>query len=204
MTQIRKHYSPAFKSKVVQEVLAGDKSLSQIAAHYGIHPNMISKWKRAALQAMPAAFDEESQAQVHAQIAALQAQHEKEKDDLHAEIGRLTMQVNWLQKEIRQELPRSARRSLVERGHLDLPLSLQAHLLGVSRSSLSYRSVGPSEEEIALKHQIDAIFTAYPFYGSRRITEQLRREGWQINRKAVQRHMREMGLEPIAAGPNLE
>jgi transposase len=60
MTQIRKHYSPAFQSQVVQEVLAGDKSLSQIAAHYGFHPNTISKWKRAALQAMLSAFDEES------------------------------------------------------------------------------------------------------------------------------------------------
>lgn len=82
-------------------------------------------------------------------------------------------------------------------------MSLQAKLLGVSRSSLYYQPVAPSAEEIALKHRIDAIYTAYPFYGSRRITEQLRREEWQINRKAVQRHMREMGLEAICPGPNL-
>ena len=100
MVQIRKHYSPTFKAQVVQEVLAGDKSLGQIAVQYGIHPNMISKWKRAALQAMPTAFDEESQFQAQAQISALKAQHEKEKEELHAEIGRLTMQVNWLQKKI--------------------------------------------------------------------------------------------------------
>jgi len=84
----------------VQEVLAGEKSLGQIAAQYGLHPNMISKWRRAALKAMPTAFDEESQMQAQAQIAALKAQHEKEKEELHAEIGRLTMQVNWLQKKI--------------------------------------------------------------------------------------------------------
>ncbi len=84
MVQIRKHYSPTFKAQVVQEVLAGEKSLGQIASQYGIHPNMISKWKRAALQAMPTAFDEESQLQAKAQIAALQAQHEKEKEELHA------------------------------------------------------------------------------------------------------------------------
>lgn len=84
----------------MQEVLAGEKSLGQIAAQYGIHPNMIGKWKRAALEAMPSTFDEESQLQTQAQIAALKAQHEKEKEELHAEIGRLTMQVNWLQKKI--------------------------------------------------------------------------------------------------------
>jgi putative transposase len=44
---------------------------------------------------------------------------------------------------------------------------------------------------------------ADPFYGSRRITAQLRREGRTINRKAVQRHMREMGIVGIAPGPNL-
>jgi transposase-like protein len=38
MVQIRKHYSPTFKAQVVQEVLAGEKSLGQIAAQYGIHP----------------------------------------------------------------------------------------------------------------------------------------------------------------------
>ena len=61
---------------------------------------MISKWRRAALQAMPTAFDEESQMQAQAQIAALQARHEQEKEELHSEIGRLTMQVHWLQKKI--------------------------------------------------------------------------------------------------------
>jgi putative transposase len=73
----------------------------------------------------------------------------------------------------------------------------------VSRSSLYYQPRAPSAEEIALKHRIDEIYTQYPFYGSRRITEQLRRDGWEINRKAVQRHMREMGLEAIYPGPNL-
>jgi putative transposase len=96
-----------------------------------------------------------------------------------------------------------ARRALVEREDSELPLTVQAMLLSVSRSSLYYRSARPSPEEVALKHRIDAIFTEWPFYGSRRITAQLRREGITINRKAVQRHLREMGLAAIAPGPNL-
>jgi putative transposase len=97
----------------------------------------------------------------------------------------------------------SARRALVEREGSELPVTIQATLLGVSRSSLYYRSARPSPEEVALKHRIDALFTQWPFYGSRRITAQLRREGIDINRKAVQRHLREMGLAAIAPGPNL-
>ena len=84
-----------------------------------------------------------------------------------------------------------------------MPLTVQAALLSVSRSSLYYRPVPPTAEEVAIKHRIDAIFTDWPFYGSRRITAQLRREGIGINRKAVQRHLREMGLAAIAPGPNL-
>jgi putative transposase len=56
---------------------------------------------------------------------------------------------------------------------------------------------------VALKHRIDAIDTQHPFYGSRRIAAQLRRDGEKVNRKAVQRHMREMGIAGIRPGPNL-
>jgi putative transposase len=86
---------------------------------------------------------------------------------------------------------------------MTLPLVAQAELLGLSRASLYYRAHAPSLQEVALKHRIDAIYTQHPFYGSRRITPQLRREGEEVNRKAVQRHMREMGIAGICPGPNL-
>lgn len=63
--------------------------------------------------------------------------------------------------------------------------------------------VGPSAEEIALKHRIDEIYTRFPFYGSRRITATLCREGKNISRPTVQQYMREMGIAGIAPGPNL-
>ncbi len=90
---------------------------------------------------------------------------------------------------------------MVEREGAELPLAVQAELLGLSRSSLYYRPVPPSPDEVALKHRIDELYTRYPFYGSRRIAATLRREGAAINRKAIQRHMREMGIEGIAPGP---
>jgi len=76
-------------------------------------------------------------------------------------------------------------------------------LLGVSRWSLYYRPVAVSPEEVGRKHRIDEMYTDSPFYGSRRITAQLRREGHQINRKRVQRYMREMDIYAICPGPNL-
>jgi len=56
---------------------------------------------------------------------------------------------------------------------------------------------------VALKHRIDEISTDRPYYGVRRITAQLRRDGILVNHKAVARHMCEMGLVAIYPGPNL-
>jgi putative transposase len=100
-------------------------------------------------------------------------------------------------------LSREERVAQVERENRDLPLSTQADLLGISRWRLYYQPRPPSMEEVRIKHRIDEIYTDYPFYGSRRMTAQLQREGMEINRKAVQRHMREMGIEAIFPGPNL-
>jgi len=92
---------------------------------------------------------------------------------------------------------------MLEFGDSALPIKAQAELLGLNRSGLYYHPAPPSPEELALKRRIDEVYTAYPFYGSRRITAHLRREGLQVNRKAVQRHMQEMGIAGIAPGPNL-
>jgi len=92
---------------------------------------------------------------------------------------------------------------MVERGGAELSLTTQAELLSLSRASLYYQPLPPSLEEIRLKHRIDEIYTAHPFYGSRRIRVSLNREGWSINRKRVQRCMQEMGLVAIYPGPKV-
>ena len=94
MTTPRKKYSPAFKSEIVQAVLEGNKTLIQIASEQGSHPNVITKWKSAALTKMPDTFDE----RVQKQLKTLLEQHEKEKEQLYAEIDRLTTQLRWLEK----------------------------------------------------------------------------------------------------------
>ncbi len=100
-------------------------------------------------------------------------------------------------------MTRVDRLGLLERAQSELTLTTQTDLLSLNRTSLYYCPVAPSPEEVALKHQIDAIYTERPYYGVRRITAQLRREGVLVNHKAVARHMREMGLAGLAPGPNL-
>jgi putative transposase len=100
-------------------------------------------------------------------------------------------------------LRRDERAALIEWGSSEFAIKTQAELLGLNRTGLYYQRVPPSSLEVALKHRIDELYTESPFYGSRRVTACLRREGKLVNRKQVQRHMREMGIEGIAPKPNL-
>jgi putative transposase len=82
-----------------------------------------------------------------------------------------------------------------------LSLKTQCDLLSLNRTHLYYQPLPPSPQELHIKRRIDELYTACPFYGSRKITVLLQKE-LSINRKAVQRHMREMGLAGIVPGPN--
>ena len=92
---------------------------------------------------------------------------------------------------------------MIEPGLVGLPVTVQSQLLSVSRSSCYYRPVGPSALEIAIKHKIDEIYTDLPIYGSRKMVIELDKAGFAVNRKRVQRYMREMGIWAIVPGPHL-
>jgi len=75
-------------------------------------------------------------------------------------------------------------------------------MLALSRSRWYYRPVPVSQEDIILMNLIDEQYTKLPFYGSRRMVFYLRHLGYDVNRKRVQRLMREMGIQGVAPGPN--
>jgi transposase len=88
----RKTYSAETKARAVLELLREEKSLTQVAAEYGVHPNQLRRWRQTAIEQLPALFAGDSAAQQQlAELTALQEQ-------LYAEIGRLTTQVGWLKK----------------------------------------------------------------------------------------------------------
>ena len=83
----------------------------------------------------------------------------------------------------------------------ELSLSRQCQLLHISRSSFYSRPIGESLETLGLMHQIDRLYMQYPFYGSRQMVWQLRREGRSVGRHRVRRLMRLMGLQAIYQAP---
>lgn len=195
---MKKLYTPAFKAQLVQELLKETKTLAQLAAEHSVHPNVLREWKLTALRGLPILFEKTDS------VEALRANYEQHVEDLYAQIGRLTTQVGWLKKNLASTLTRVERVNLVERERAALSLKEQADLLSLSRRSLYYKALPPSAEEVRIKHAIDRIYTAHLVYGSRRIEVMLERDYGLIgNRKAVQRHMREMGIAGISPEPNL-
>ena len=79
-----------------------------------------------------------------------------------------------------------------------LSISRQADLLGIARSSIYYEPMCASPHTLAIMKAIDELYTKHPFYGSRKIANEL-----GINRKQAQRLMRLMGIEAEYAKPNL-
>ena len=98
-------------------------------------------------------------------------------------------------------MSRGERKAMMRRDHPALSLSRQCKVLSISRSSFYYAPKGESPENLALMRRIDELFLKYPFYGSRQMVRQLRRDGVCVGRHRVRRLMRLMGLEAIYQAP---
>jgi len=90
------------------------------------------------------------------------------------------------------------KRHLIEADNKKLSISRQCELLGLSKSSYYRMPTPETEENNKLMRLIDEEYTRHPFLGSRGMRDYLRRKGYRINRKRVQRLMRVMGLASIA------
>lgn len=76
-------------------------------------------------------------------------------------------------------------------------------MVGLNRASLYYESVPVSPETLRIMNRIDEIYTAWPFYGKRRISALLQKEGMPVGKERVATLMKEMGLVALYPKPNL-
>ncbi len=89
----RRRFTASQKAAIVLEALKEDKSIAQIASENSVHPNQIHHWKKQALANFPELFEDERQGE-----KLREAEHEKQLNELYAEIGRLSAQLTWLKK----------------------------------------------------------------------------------------------------------
>lgn len=90
MTGKRKRYSAEFKAKVALEALRGEQTMAQLAAKHGLHQTMINAWKKQAVEGMATVFSGKAE--------AADAAREGEIDQLHAKIGQLVVERDFLRR----------------------------------------------------------------------------------------------------------
>jgi len=111
--------------------------------------------------------------------------------------------LSGLKKNLASDYYGSERFALVDMGLRDIPISVQADLLGINRTSLYYKPQGPGERDLMIKGAIDRVYTTHPEFGYRRITVWLNKyDNMKVNHKAVLGHMREMGIQAVYPRPN--
>jgi putative transposase len=93
------------------------------------------------------------------------------------------------------------RRAMLDRKPGKLSIRRQCQLLGIARSGVYRPPRAANDNDLGLMRRIDELFTQWPFLGSRRLSKMLRDEGHRINRKRVQRLMRQMGIAALGPRP---
>ena len=90
--KMRKKYEPKLKAKVVLEALRSDETTAQIASRYGVHGNMVAKWKQQALKGLPTLFEKGK--------TNGQGESEELVSELYRQIGQLTVELEWVKKRL--------------------------------------------------------------------------------------------------------
>lgn len=92
MARIKKQYSPEFKLKVVLEILKGEKTATQLAGEFGVHPMVLSDWKKQFLENGSLIFTKPRKTKGSIET--------REQSELFEQIGRLKMENEWLKKKL--------------------------------------------------------------------------------------------------------
>ena len=98
MRRTRRNHSANFKAKVALAALRGDKTLSELAEQFDVHPNQISDWKQQMLDGAAGVFN------------CTRKSKEPDLKELHAKIGELTLENDFLEKALTKAGRLSARK----------------------------------------------------------------------------------------------
>ena len=86
----RRSFSAEMKARIALEAIKGQKTIQEIASHYGVHPSQVTQWKRQVVEALPELFADRR--------SRPDSSDEALKAELYQQIGQLQVELDWLKK----------------------------------------------------------------------------------------------------------
>jgi putative transposase len=194
MSRKRTNYSTELKTKLVLEVLKGEKTLNEIASANNLVPKNLQNWKATFL----------ANAELAMEPSKAVKEYKDENKELHSKIdeyarvvGKITVERDWLQGKL-VSLDLSTKQKLVEVQADKISLLKQTKLLEISRGHF-YATPVINEKKIAIKKEIENIFEEIPIYGEKKVHQQLLENGFSVSLNTVSKYRKELGLRAVLA-----
>ncbi len=194
MSTKRRIFTAEFKTKIVLEVLKGEKTLNEIASKNNITPKNIQNWKKIFLDNAELAMEP---AKAIKEYKDENLKLQSKIDDYAKIVGKMTVEKEWLEEKL-QSLDLSNKKELIESKLTYISVSTQCKLIKLNPSSLYYKPI-ENKHKISLKDKINDIYEQIPIYGALKVHQQLLEDGYNISLNTVYKYRQEMGLKPILA-----
>jgi putative transposase len=193
MSKKMKTYSSDFKAKAIIELLSCDLTLNELASKHKVTPRTIQNWKKVFLTNANLAFNSET---IVADYKEELSVKEKEINELHRQLGKRSSELEWASKKLKS-LDYDIQKSLIGSELENISILRQCELTGFNRSNIYYTGVSDPYNKSALVRAIDDIYTEIPFYGYRKVHQQLLDDGYDVGANRVRKYMKELGLKVI-------
>ena len=199
MSNKKRTYTSAFKTKIVLEALREDKSIAELSVKYNITPKNIHNWKATFLSNAEIAMEPSKCVAEYKQAAK---ELNQQVADYAKKVGELTMEKEFLEGKLRS-LALSDRKPMIDAKH-NLPINKQAELLSIARSTIYYKPVENTYKKSVLE-KLKKIHDEIPCYGYIKAHRQLLEDGYFISENTVHKYRKALGIKAILAvkQPNL-
>ena len=199
MSNKKRTYTSAFKTKIVLEALREEKSIAELSVKYNITPKNIHNWKATFLSNAEIAMEPSKCVAEYKQAAK---ELNQQVADYAKKVGELTMEKEFLEGKLKS-LALFDRKLMIDAKHI-LPINKQAELLSIARSTIYYKPVENTYKKSVLE-QLKKIHDEIPCYGYIKAHRQLLEDGYSISENTVHKYRQELGIKAILAvkKPNL-
>jgi len=194
MSRKRTTYSTELKTKLVLELLQGEKTLNEIASKNNITPKNLQNWKAIFLDNAEMAMEP---SKVVKEFKDENSKLQEQIDEYAKTVGQLTVENNWMRGKLKSS-GLSDKKEMIDSELKVLSVLRQCELISLNRSSLYY-ATKPNTKKENLLDKINDIYEDISCYGGLKVHQQLLEDGVNVSPNTVFKYRKELGLKAVLA-----